>query len=108
MRAIDFVKRLLAEGKLDPVKYKDVLMHRIDGGETLEQFNASTKASTDASLIYSLRDLGRLCAKEWLLKRYKLLGIECSVNIASDYLDDLRLPVERLPSAPSRKYDILP
>ena len=108
MRAIDFVKRLLAEGKLDPAHYKDVLMHRIDGGEALEKFNASTKASTDASLIYALRNLGMLCAKEWLLKRYHQLGIECSVNIARDYLDDLRLPVERLPSAPARRRDILP
>ena len=35
MRAIDFVKRLLKAGKLDPAHYKDVLMHRIDGGEAV-------------------------------------------------------------------------
>lgn len=108
MRAIDFVKRLLAEGKLDPLRYKDVLLHRIDGGESLEKFAASTKASTDAHLIYSLRDLGKLCAKEWLIKHYPLLGVECSVNIARDYLDDLRLPVERSPSAPKRMQTLLP
>ena len=108
MRAIDFVKRLLADGKLDPLQYKDVLMHRIDGGEALEKFTASTKASTEASLIYSLRDLGRLCAREWLIKRYKSLGTECSVNIARDYLDDLRLPVERSPSAAGRAGQALP
>ncbi|MGV8803500.1 MAG: patatin-like phospholipase family protein [Polaromonas sp.] len=95
MRAIDFVKRLLAQGKLDAAHYKDVLMHRVDGGEALEQYNASTKSSTDASLIYALRDLGVLCAKQWLARRYKLLGIESSINIAHDYLDDLRLPVEK-------------
>ncbi len=108
MRAIDFVKRLLADGKLDPHQYKDVLMHRIDGGEALEKFSASTKASTEASLIYALRDLGMRCAKEWLAKRYKSLGSECSVNIARDYLDDLRLPVERLPSAAARSQDAQP
>ena len=59
MRAIDFVKRLLAEGKLDPAHYKDVLMHRIDGGEALEAFAASTKTSISASLIQSLHELGR-------------------------------------------------
>jgi NTE family protein len=93
MRAIDFVKRLLAEGKLDPAQYKDVLMHRIDGGEALEKFVASTKSSTDASLIHALRELGVLCAKEWLIKRFDALGNSCSVNIARDYLDDLRVPV---------------
>ena len=99
MRAIDFVKRLLAAGTLDPAKYKDVLMHRIDGGEALEKYDAASKASTGATLIHSLRDLGIRCAKEWLAKRYKALGHECSVNIARDYLDDLRLPVEREPGA---------
>jgi hypothetical protein len=32
LRAIEFVRRLLAEGKLDPRRYKNVRMHRIDGG----------------------------------------------------------------------------
>ncbi|CAN5321293.1 patatin-like phospholipase family protein [soil metagenome] len=108
MRAIDFVKRLLAEGKLNAAQYKDVLMHRIDGGEALDKYSASTKASTEASLIHGLRDLGRLCAKQWLVNHYKRLGIECSVNIARDYLDDLRMPVERATSAPKRAQDIVP
>ncbi len=92
MRAIDFVKRLLAQGKLDAARYKDVLMHRIDGGELLEAFHASTKVATDAKLIHSLRALGIQCAKQWLSKRYEQIGVECSVNIARDYLDDMRSP----------------
>jgi NTE family protein len=92
MRAIAFVKRLLAEGKLDPDRYKDVLMHRIDGGEILEGFHASTKSATDARLIHTLRDLGRDCARLWLAKRFSSLGVTSSVNIARDYLDDLRVP----------------
>jgi NTE family protein len=91
MRAIDFVKRLLADGKLDATRYKDVLMHRIDGGELLEAFHASTKSATDERLIHELRDLGINCAKLWLKKRFKQLGQESSVNIARDYLDDLRV-----------------
>ena len=92
MRAIDFVKRLLAEGKLDPARYKDVLMHRIDGGELLEAFHASTKSATDAKLIHTLRELGVTCAKRWLALEFKQLGVASSVNIARDYLDDLRVP----------------
>ena len=100
MRAIDFVKRLLAEGKLDPAHYKDVLMHRIDGGEALEKFTAHTKSSTDKNLIHSLRDLGVVCGKEWLAKRFEALGVKSTVNIARDYLDDLRMPVEKAEPAP--------
>jgi NTE family protein len=93
MRAIDFVKRLLAEGKLDPAHYKDVLMHRIDGGEALEAYAASTKTSTSASLIHELRDLGQANARAWLAKRYSALGVKSTVNIHQDYLDDMRVPV---------------
>ena len=95
MRAVDFVKRLLAEGKLDPTHYKDVLMHRIDGGQALEKFTAASKSSTDKSLIHSLRDLGIACGKDWLAKRFDALGVKSTVNIARDYLDDLRMPVEK-------------
>jgi NTE family protein len=93
MRAIDFVKRLLAEGKLDPAHYKDVLMHRIDGGEALEAFAASTKLSTSASLLITLRDLGQAHARSWLSQHFDSLGVSCTVNIKHDYLDDLRVPV---------------
>ncbi|MDC8785568.1 patatin-like phospholipase family protein [Roseateles koreensis] len=94
MRAIDFVKRLIADGKLDPAHYKDVLMHRIDGGAALDAFAASTKSSTDASLIQSLHQLGREHAKQWLHRHFDLLGVRSSINIKQDYLDDMRVPVK--------------
>ena len=89
------VKRLLAEGKLDAAHYKDVLMHRIDGGDAMEKFTAATKSSTDKALIHSLRDLGIACGRQWLTERYRSLGVESTVNIAHDYLDDLRVPVKK-------------
>lgn len=93
MRAIDFVKRLLAEGRLDPLHYKDVLMHRIDGGHALDSYPASSKSQTDAALIYRLRDLGRQSAAHWLSQHLPQIGVASSVNIARDYLDDMRVPV---------------
>ena len=95
MRAIDFVKRLLAQGKLDPAQYKDVLMHRIDGGEVLEQLGATTKISTEAKLISALHDLGQSHARHWLAEHRKELGVCSTLNIARDYLDDLRVPVRK-------------
>ena len=95
MRAIDFVKRLLAEGKLDPLRYKDVLMHRIDGGAELDAYPASSKAQTDATLIYQLSDLGRRCAAHWLQHKLPDVGVVSSIHIAHDYLDDMRVPVHQ-------------
>jgi NTE family protein len=101
MRAIDFVKRLLLEGKLDPSHYKDVLMHRIDGGEALEAFSAATKASTDGKLIHTLFELGQDHARQWLGKHHDALGVTSTLNIARDYLDDLRMPVRKNRDAPT-------
>jgi NTE family protein len=91
----DFVKRLLAEGKLDPKHYKDVDMRRIDGGKELDAYPASSKAEAGADLIYSLRDLGQRSAKLWREHKYSSVGVVSSINIARDYLDDLRVPVSR-------------
>jgi NTE family protein len=94
MRAIDFVKRLIAQGKLDAHQYKDVLMHRVDGGELLEHYNAASKVSTNSPMIHKLRDLGRDCTQKWLKLHIDSIGKQATLNIARDYLDDLRVPVK--------------
>jgi NTE family protein len=94
MRAIDFVKRLIAQGKLDATHYKDVLMHRIDGGELLEDYSAASKISTNSQMIHKLRDLGRDATKKWLKTHIDDIGNKATLNIARDYLDDLRVPVK--------------
>ena len=92
MRAIDFVKRLLADGKLDPAHYKDVLLHRIDGGLALQAYPGATKVSASAAQIHDWRDLGAAAATSWLAHKFDNLGVQSSINIKRDYLDDLRLP----------------
>jgi NTE family protein len=91
MRAIDFVNRMLERGRLDTDRYRPVLLHRIDGGEALEAYPASSKTSADGQLIGKLRDLGRLCAQRWLKKHFDEVGIKSTVDIARDYLDDMRM-----------------
>ena len=95
MRAIDFVKRLIAQGKLDASHYKDVLLHRIDGGVLLDSYSAASKISTKSSMIHALRDLGRDTTQAWLKKNFAALGVSDTVNLARDYLDDLRTPIQR-------------
>jgi hypothetical protein len=48
-------------------RYKDVLMYRIDGEEILGGFGASMKSATDAGLIHTLRDLGDLRGRSFVL-----------------------------------------
>jgi len=95
MRAIDFVNRLLVDGKLDRSQYKDLLLHRIDGGEALKSYSGTSKISTSGVLIRELRDLGIAAAKTWLTHKFHALGVQSSINIKHDYLDDLRVPLHK-------------
>ncbi len=83
MRAIDFVRRLLAEGKLDPKRYKNVLLHRIDGGAALAEFGAASKGRADTLFLRRLFELGRLAAQAWLQAHYVDVGVCSSVEKVS-------------------------
>lgn len=83
MRAIDFVRRLLAEGKLDPKRYKNVLLHRVDGGAALSEFGAASKARADSVFLRRLFELGRLAAQAWLKAHLADVGVCSSVEKVS-------------------------
>ena len=91
MRSIDFINRLLADGRLQAGTYKHVRLHRIDGGAALEKLPASSKLSTDAVMIRQLFELGAESARHWLKQHFDALGQQGTVNIRRDYLDDMRL-----------------
>ncbi|QXL85497.1 patatin-like phospholipase family protein [Comamonas sp. NLF-1-9] len=84
LRAIAFVRRLLREGKLDPARYKDVRVHRIDGGEVLAPFGAASKSRADTLFLRQLFQLGREEGKRWLHAHHHDVGVRCSVESADD------------------------
>ena len=73
-------------------------MHRIDGGDALNGYSASSKSATDSKLIHKLHDLGRSCAAQWLQKKSAQVGVSSSIQIAQDYLDDLPVTVAHSPA----------
>ncbi len=97
MRSIDFVNRAIERGYLPSEKYRTVRLHRIDGGEALEAYPASTKSTADSAMIEKLFELGRVCANKWLKKNFDGVGEKSTININKDYLDDMRLghPADR-------------
>lgn len=84
LRAIEFVRRLLAEGKLDARRYKSVRMHRIDGGAVLEPFGAASKLRADLAFVRRLFDLGRAAGQDWLRAHRADVGVRTTVNIADN------------------------
>jgi len=105
MRAIDFVDRLLAEGRLDPERYRSILLHRIDGMKVFSEFGASSKFNTDLAFIELLYERGREAAGAWLKDNFDRLGKESTVDIVGDYLDALRIG-EEVVEHPERACDL--
>jgi NTE family protein len=81
LRAIEFVARLMDDGKLSPKDYKKVLMHRIDGDGTLDDFAASSRMSAEWRFFQELRDLGRARTKAWLKHNYKSIGKRSTLDL---------------------------
>lgn len=84
LRAIDFVRRLLAEGKLDPQRYKSVLMHRIDGGSALSRFGAASKSRVDMGFLRRLFELGRKEGLQWVHDHRSDVGVRQTLQIVDN------------------------
>ncbi len=87
LRAIDFVNRLVDSGKLPTDRYMRPFVHRIDGGEALNELPASTKTDTTWSLIESLFNQGRVAGKQWLDAQFESIGKETTLNLRMAFAD---------------------
>ncbi|WP_260674800.1 patatin-like phospholipase family protein [Comamonas aquatica] len=84
LRAIDFVRRLLAEGRLDATRYKSVLMHRIDGGAALSHFGAASKSRVDMGFLLKLFALGRAQGQQWVHDHRQDVGVRETLQIVDN------------------------
>ncbi len=97
-RAIEFVSRLIEEGKLDPGHYKNVHLHCIQGGDAMQDLSASSKMNAEWRFLKHLHDLGRAAADRWLDEHYTKLGVRSSYDVRALFgigrraLDDSPLP----------------
>lgn len=85
LRAIEFVTKLIDEGKLSTQDYKRVLMHRIHGGQELDEFTAASRLSAKWEFFKELRDLGRAAARNWLSENYQNIGQKGTLDLRSAY-----------------------
>jgi NTE family protein len=85
LRGVDFVARLIEEGKLSEHDYKRVLMHRIAGGDKLDAFAAATRLNADWSFFKELKNLGRATAKAWLAENYDAVGVRGTLDLKAAY-----------------------
>jgi NTE family protein len=85
LRAIDFIDGLIEEGALTRQGYERVLIHRIDGTDALEDYNAASKLDARWKVFCRLRDKGRAAAKAWLDAHYDQVGQTCTINLQQAY-----------------------
>lgn len=85
-RAIDFVNRLIAEGRLDRTHYRANRLHRIDAMAAMKDHAASSKLDTSWSFFQELHAAGRKAAKAWLQKHYDDVGVRQTLDLRAEFM----------------------
>lgn len=81
LRAIDFVRRLLEEGKIDGDHYRRLRVHIIGNQEELNPLGASSKLNAEWRFLRHLHDVGRDTAAQWLEEHYDRIGRRSTVDL---------------------------
>ena len=93
LRAIGFITRLIDDGVVQEGSLKRVLVHNIDAEEYLAGLGYSSKLNPAWDFLIHLRDIGRESARRWLGANFGRLGVESSLDLEREFLDQpLPLP----------------
>lgn len=84
LRAIDFVGRLIDQGRLEGTHYKKIRMHRIDAGKELQGYGAATKFKADWAFFLELHEAGRKAGKAFLKRSFDEIGVTGTMDIRSE------------------------
>lgn len=80
-RAINFVNKLIDDGKLEGGDYRRNRVHRIDASEELAALGAGSKFNTNWNFFTRLRDIGRAAAQDFLSAHYKDIGVRGTLHL---------------------------
>lgn len=81
LRAIGFVRRLIAEGRVERGRMKDVRLHLISDDATMTALSAGSKILPNPRLIESLHQAGRRAASKFLRANRAKLGHEATLDL---------------------------
>lgn len=85
LRAIAFVKRMLAEGTLAPGRMKNVRVHMIADDELMNRLSASSKTSATPSLLLEMKAAGRAAADMFLEDHRDDLNEKDTLDLVETY-----------------------
>ena len=70
MRAVSFVTRLVTQNRIVDEDLPRVLIHSIADDEFMGALSSTSKYNADWDFLIFLRDQGRKCAHDWLVKNF--------------------------------------
>ncbi|MDB5338390.1 MAG: patatin, partial [Planctomycetaceae bacterium] len=87
-RAIDFVGRLIDQGKLPhgtgPGEYRRINVHRVVLDRHGKTFTAGSKLTTDYEFFELLRDSGKRAARHFLDDHFDDIGVKSTVDLRAE------------------------
>jgi NTE family protein len=89
LRAIDFVTRLIDDGKLEEGAYNRMLIHVINDDQDLLTLGAGAKLNTDMVFFERLFNLGRAASGRWLEAHFADLGQRSTVDLRAMFEGDV-------------------
>ena len=81
LRGIDFVDRLIRQGKLSADEYRQVRVHVVENQAELKPLGASSKMNVEWEFLTKLRDLGRETVTCWLDENFAAIGERSTVDL---------------------------
>jgi len=81
LRAIDFVKRLIADGSMKRGTMKDVIVHMISDDVLMNELNVATKTIPQAVILARLKEAGQAAATAFLKGHKSDLNVKSSVDL---------------------------
>jgi NTE family protein len=88
LRAIEFVSRLIDEGRLPhgtgPGQYRRIKLHRISLDDAFRKLSADSKLSSDYDFFVMLRNGGRRAARNFLDAHFDDIGVKSTVDLLAE------------------------
>jgi NTE family protein len=86
VRAVEFLNRLVDEGRVLTPDIRQVRLHAIEADEVMQHLGAASKLNADWDFLIDLYTIGRKKADAWLRDDFSKVGIKSSIDIQDKYL----------------------
>jgi NTE family protein len=86
MRAVNFVSRLIDDGKVSPGSLRRMLIHGIAADDLMSTLGVASKLNADWDFLLRLRDTGRERTEQWLAAHFDRVGAESTVDLQNVFM----------------------